>query len=67
MPPFCKELEAKLLGPLDFSYVHGYPHEFHYDLWKKHATRFYENPNDYVVFVALSWILLKNLTLSMKM
>jgi hypothetical protein len=41
-----------MLGPLDFSCLHGYPHEFHYELWKKHALRFYGNRDDSLLFVA---------------
>jgi hypothetical protein len=43
MAPSCKELDAKLFDPLDFSYIHGYPHDFNYKLWKKHALKFYGN------------------------
>jgi hypothetical protein len=43
MAPSCKEFEAKLLASLDFSCIHGYPHELHYQLWKQHSPRFYGN------------------------
>lgn len=51
MAPFCKELEAKLLGLLDFSCIHGYLLELHYELWKKHAPRLSGNHCDSLPFV----------------
>jgi len=50
MAPSCKAWD-KLLDPLDFSCIPGYPHECHYHLWKKHAPRFYGHHSDYSIFV----------------
>jgi len=51
MAPSCKGLETKLFGLSDFSCIHGYPHEFHYELWKKHAPTFYGNRKYSLLFV----------------
>ena len=49
----CK-LRDKFFGPLDFSLIMGFSHEWKYDLLKNRAHRFYrENAHESPCFIAL--------------
>jgi hypothetical protein len=45
MVSFSNEFDVKLFPPLYLTCIYGYPHEFNYKLWKKHAPKFYGNKN----------------------